>query len=389
VKIHEYQARELLAQHGIPVPAGEVAGSPREAGQIAARLGFPVVIKAQVLVGGRGKAGGVKRAADLREAEEAAAKILALRIKDIPVRKVLVAQALEIRKEYYLALTVDRGAKALALILSASGGVDIEELAARQPEKIRKWTIDATAGLSGLPGPLGSHESSLREFLAGSFAPGLLDQAMEAVKGSLALLRERDCSLVEINPYALLPGDRLVAADAKVTFDDNGLFKHPELEALRSPEEYSPEEIEAREAGLSFVGLEGDIGCIVNGAGLAMATMDQIKLFGGHPANFLDVGGSSSPQKVLTALRIITRNPKLRAILINIFGGITRCDDIARGILLARQEIQLAVPLVIRLVGTNQKEGRLLLEQAGLSAAEEMTEAVERVLQLAQGREPA
>lgn len=386
MKIHEYQARELLARHGIPVPEGEVADSAAQAARIAARLSFPVVIKAQVLVGGRGKAGGVKLAADAREAEEAASRILGLAIKGIPVQKVLVARALKIEKEYYLALTVDRSAKSLVLILSASGGVDIEELAVREPQKIRKLPIDPTAGLAGLPGPTGSAEGEVRTFLAGTFAPALVEQALGAVRGMLALLRELDCSLVEINPYALLPADHLVAADAKITFDDNALFKHPELEALRSAEEYSAEEIEAREAGLSFVGLDGDIGCIVNGAGLAMATMDQIKLFGGAPANFLDVGGSSSPQKVLAALRIITRNPKLKAILINIFGGITRCDDIARGILLARREIQLGVPLVIRLVGTNQKEGRELLEQAGLSAADEMTAAVKLVLARAGGQ---
>ena len=303
MKIHEYQARELLARHGIPVPEGEVADSAAQAARIAARLGFPVVIKAQVLVGGRGKAGGVKLAADEREAQEAASRILGLAIKGIPVQKVLVARALKIEKEYYLALTVDRSAKSLVLILSASGGVDIEELAVREPEKIRKLPIDPTAGLAGLPGPTGSAEGEVRRFLAGTFAPALVEQALGAVRGMLALLRELDCSLVEINPYALLPGQRLVAADAKITFDDNALFKHPELEALRSAEEYSAEEIEAREAGLSFVGLDGDIGCMVNGAGLAMATMDQIKLFGGAPANFLDVGGSSSPQKVLTAIQ--------------------------------------------------------------------------------------
>jgi succinyl-CoA synthetase beta subunit len=384
VRLHEYQARDLVAEYGIPVPAGEVASSPQEAVKIAERLGFPVVIKAQVLAGGRGKAGGVKLVADAREAEGAAAKILASSIKGIRVRKVLVAQALKIEKEYYLAVTVDRAAKATVCILSASGGVDIEELAARDPGKILKEHIDPLPGLLGLPGLPGPQDGALRRFLAGAFVPSLVEQALGTVKGMLRLLRERDCSLVEINPLALLPGDRLVAADAKIAFDDNGLWKHPELEALRSAEENSPEEIEAREAGLSFVSLDGDIGCIVNGAGLAMATMDQIQLFGGSPANFLDVGGSSSPQKVLTALRILTRNPKLKAILVNIFGGITRCDDIAKGILIARGEIQLKVPLVIRLVGTNQKEGRELLEQAGLGVAEEMTEAVRLVLQKAE-----
>jgi succinyl-CoA synthetase beta subunit len=215
----------------------------------------------------------------------------------------------------------------------------------------------------------------------------LLDQAVETLLNLYRLLIEKDCSLVEINPYAQIDENTLIAADAKINFDDNGLPKHADVEALRTEEEYSREEIEAKEAGLSFVSLEGDIGCIVNGAGLAMATMDQIKLFGGQPANFLDVGGSSSPQKVLTALRILTRNKDLKAILINIFGGITRCDDIAKGILIAREQIDLPVPLVIRLIGTNEKEGRALLEQAGLEAASEMTAAVKKVLEKAKAGE--
>jgi succinyl-CoA synthetase beta subunit len=297
-----------------------------------------------------------------------------LTIKDIPVEAVLVAKAVVIRKEYYLSVTVDRSSKKAVCIASASGGVDIEELAVKEPEKILKSYVDP------LQGP---DVKSLRKDLSEAFPSALLDQALEALLNMYRLLLDKDCSLVEINPYAQIDGSTLIAADAKINFDDNGLPKHAEVEALRTAEEYSREEIEAKEAGLSFVSLEGDIGCIVNGAGLAMATMDLIKLFGGQPANFLDVGGSSSPQKVLTALQILIRNKKLKAILINIFGGITRCDDIAKGILIARDQIDLPVPLVIRLIGTNEKEGRALLEQAGLEAASEMTEAVKKVIEKA------
>jgi len=374
MKIHEYQARQLLAAYGIPVPPGKVARSTEEAVRIADEIGLPVVIKAQVLVGGRGKAGGVKLARTTEEVREAANKILTLTIKDIPVEAVLVVKAVEIRKEYYLSVTVDRANKKAVCIVSASGGVDIEELAVKEPEKILKHYIDP------LQGP---DQKSLRKFLSAAFSKDLLDQAVEATGNLYRLLIDKDCSLVEINPYAQIDETTLIAADAKINFDDNGLPKHAEVEAMRTAEEYSREEIEAKEAGLSFVSLEGDIGCIVNGAGLAMATMDLIKLFGGQPANFLDVGGSSSPQKVLTALQILTRNKNLKAILINIFGGITRCDDIAKGILIAREQIDLPVPLVIRLIGTNEKEGRALLEQAGLEAASEMTAAVKKVLERA------
>jgi succinyl-CoA synthetase beta subunit len=310
-------------------------------------------------------------ASSLEEAREAANKILTLTIKDIPVDAVLVAKAVDIRKEYYLSVTVDRAGKKVVCILSASGGMDIEELAEKEPEKILRAHIDPLKGLD---------EQELRRFLSGAFPGELIGQAEDALANLYRLLIEKDCSLVEINPYAQIGESTLIAADAKINFDDNGLPRHADVEAMRTEEEYSREEIEARDAGLSFVSLEGDIGCIVNGAGLAMATMDLIKLLGGQPANFLDVGGSSSPRKVLTALQILTRNKNLKAILINIFGGITRCDDIAKGILIARDQIELPVPLVIRLIGTNEKEGRALLEEAGLEAASEMTEAVKKVI---------
>ena len=374
MKLYEYQARELLAAAGIPVPPGAVTNSPEGAALAARELGLPVVIKAQVLAGGRGKAGGVKLVSKAKEVQARAGEILALRIKEVPVRRVLVVKAVDIRKEYYLGITVDRAAKKPVVIASASGGVDIEELAVREPEKILTLHLDPQSE---------PEASALAEFLARVFPAAQARQALPMLQTLHRLFRDKDCSLVEINPYAELADGSLVAADAKVVLDDNGLPKHPELERYRNAEEYSAEEIAARAAGLSFVGLDGDIGCIVNGAGLAMATMDQIKLFGGAPANFLDVGGSSSPEKVLTALNILRSNPRLKAILINIFGGITRCDDIARGILIARRQAELALPMVIRLIGTNQKEGTALLAAEGLTALEDMSEAVRKVIEAA------
>ena len=372
MKIHEYQAREIFLQYGLPVSEAYLANSPEEARNAAERLGGKVVVKAQVLTGGRGKAGGVKVVSGPDEAFHAASDILSMTIKTFPVENVLVSRAVDIEQEFYLGLTVDRHAKAITLMVSGEGGIEIEDLALNRPEAILKFPINPLTGID---------TASLRRLLSQPFSdPVCLEQALNAVEILYRLFVEKDCSLVEINPYARLADGSLVALDAKVILDDNGLYKHPELEALRNPEEYSEDEIAAREVGLAFVSMDGDIGCIVNGAGLAMATMDIIKLFGGKPANFLDVGGSSSPEKVLNALQIIKRNPRLRAILINIFGGITRCDDIAKGILLARSRIDLGVPLVIRLVGTNEKEGREILEKEGLQVSETLTEAVEQVV---------
>jgi succinyl-CoA synthetase beta subunit len=372
VKAYEYQAKSLLAEYGIPVPRGMTAESAKEAREAAVKLGGPVMVKAQVLVGGRGKAGGVKMARDPGEAADAASRILGMRIKGIEVKKVLVAEAVDIAKEYYLGLAVDGSAKAVQCIASASGGMEIEEIAAREPQKIVRFPLDPAKG-------------AIRErdfpALRGAFGSmPITERAWEMAEGMFRLLSEKDCSLVEINPCAQTPDGRLVAADAKMVFDDNALYKHPELESLRSPEEYGAREMEAKSKGLSFVELDGNIGCIVNGAGLSMATMDLIKHFGGSPANFLDVGGSSSPEKVLAALDIVLGNPGLQAILINIFGGITRCDDIARGILMARQRLSIPVPLVIRLIGTNETEGRAALGAAGIEAFEELTEAVKAVV---------
>ncbi|MFP4638066.1 MAG: ADP-forming succinate--CoA ligase subunit beta [Spirochaetaceae bacterium] len=372
MKVQEYQAKELFAAFDIPIEPHEVVDDPAEARAAAERIGGTVVVKAQVLVGGRGKAGGVKLAKTPEEAESAAREILGLSIKDIPVEKVMITPAAEIEQEYYIGLTTDRAAKQLILMMSKAGGVDIEELATQRPEEIVRFHIHPGDGID---------EVGLAAALESVFeTPSLVSQADAVVRNMYRLYREKDCSLVEINPFARVDGDTLKALDAKVNFDDNALYKHPDIEELRNPQEYSQDELDARAAGLSFVSMDGEIGCIVNGAGLAMATMDIIKLYGGTPANFLDVGGSSNPEKVLNALRIITRNPRVKGILINIFGGITRCDDIAKGILMAMEQIDMDLPMVIRLIGTNDDEGRAMLAEKGISAHQHLSEAVERVV---------
>ncbi len=374
MKIHEYQGSALLAEYGIPTSVSELAQTPQEAADIARRFGSNVVVKAQVLTGGRGKAGGVKLAHSPEEAFQCAEEILALQIKGIPVTKLLIAKSVDILQEYYLGVAVDRTMKQAVIMISAAGGVDIEDLARNDPEKILKFYVNPFQGLQ---------EDRLRQVVASVFIdPGLCAQAFDTVMKMYRLFLEKDCSLVEINPYVKTKASALIALDAKINFDDNGLFKHPEIEALRSPEEFSPDEIRAKDAGLSFVNLDGNIGCIVNGAGLAMATMDVIKLFGGEPANFLDVGGSSNPNKVLLALDIITSNKNVKAVLINIFGGITRCDDVANGILMAVRKLDIKLPLVIRMIGTREAEGREILVNAGYVVADDMEAAVKKVVAL-------
>lgn len=372
MKIHEYQARALLKKYGIPVPDHVVISNAEEAGPAAQKFGSDTVIKAQVLVGGRGKAGGVKRAKTPEEAVEKARGIMALTIKGISVNQVMVTPASNILKEYYIGLTLDRSTIKILLMMSKSGGVDIEELAKNHPEAIMKLPITPSRGIE---------KKNLDLLLGRLFDTAYLrEQAGDVIQKLYRLFVEKDCSLVEINPYALEQEGSLFALDAKINFDDNALYKHPEIEELKNPEEYSDDEIEAKKHDLSFVSMDGDIGCIVNGAGLAMATMDLIKLYGGNPANFLDVGGSSSPDKVLNALRIIMNNKKVKAVLINIFGGITRCDDIARGILMAMDQINIEIPMVIRLIGTNEQEGRKILTDAGFPVAEDLSTAVQKVV---------
>ena len=350
------------------------------------------MVKGQVLTGGRGKAGAIKVVSSPAEAEAAAEKILGMSVKGFAVEQVLVTERLDIEAEYYAAITVDRQAKAAILIISAAGGMDIEEIAERKPEEIRRFEITS------------DNSEALEKWLSESFADrALLDQALDITQNMNRLFREKDCSLVEINTLALCRVGTahhsrsgvqctpytglscLIAADAKIVFDDNGVPQHPELAELRNAEEYTADEIEAREAGLSFVSLSGEIGCMVNGAGLAMATMDCIKLAGGTAANFLDVGGSSNPQKVLDAMRILLRNEQLKVILVNIFGGITRCDDVAQGILWARDQLNITLPMVIRLIGTNEEKGRDMLSEAGLIVARRMTDAIEEAVARVKG----
>ncbi len=376
MKIHEYQARDLFTRFGIPTNDYKLALTPAEAVKASGDW-KQVVVKAQVLAGGRGKAGGVKLADNAAEVRDKAAKILGMDIKGYKVDKILVCDAAPIAREYYLGMILDRSKQGITLMLTDQGGVDIEDLAQSNPKAIHKLTLYPHLAVD---------DKILDSFLTKSFPEeAQRTQAMGAAKALLKLFVETDASLAEINPYARTPDGKMLALDGKMNFDDSALFRHPEIAALRNPEEDSADEVEAREKNLSFVSLDGDIGCVVNGAGLAMATLDLIKHFGGNPANFLDVGGSSNPQKVADALNIILRNPKVKAVLINIFGGITRCDDIANGLLMAREQLELNVPLIIRLVGTNQKEGRAILEGAGLKAGDNLDDAVKEVIAAAGG----
>ncbi len=373
--LHEYQAKELFRRAGIPVPAGEVASTPDEAGAIAEKIGGVVVVKAQVHAGGRGKAGGVKLAKTPAEAREHASRILGMRIKGLEVQKVLVTAAEDIESEAYLAVLVDRKSQAPLFIASPRGGIDIEEVASTSPDAVRRMRVDPRYGL--LP-----HQAySLADFLYSDAA--LATQASGIITHLYQVFVENACSLAEINPLIVSPDRVVKAIDAKVSIDDSGLRRLPEIEALRDMSAEPEAETKARQAGLSFVKLDGTVGCCVNGAGLAMATMDLVKYYGGEPANFLDIGGSSNPDKVVAALEIITSDPSVKSILFNIFGGITRCDDVARGILEATRRIDIRPPIVIRLTGTNEKEALAVLAEAGLSAYTSMDEVVQKAVELA------
>jgi succinyl-CoA synthetase beta subunit len=373
--IHEYQARELFQKGGLPVPPGIVASTPDEAEAIARELGGRVVVKAQVHAGGRGKAGGVKLADSPESAREHASRILGMEIKGLTVQKVLLSPVEEISSEAYLAILVDRKSQAPIVVASASGGMDIEEVAVTNPDAIRKVRIDPRYGL--LP-----HQAyGIADFLYED--PDLVKQAAKVVTALYEVFVQNSCSLAEINPLIVTKGGEVRAIDAKVSIDDSALFRLPEVEAYRDLSAEPPSETKARNAGLSFVKLDGNVGCCVNGAGLAMATMDLVKFYGGEPANFLDIGGSSNPDKVVAALEIITADQSVRSILFNIFGGITRCDDVARGIVNAMDRIEIKLPIVIRLTGTNEKEALEILKEAGLSASISMDEVVEKAVQLA------
>lgn len=376
MKIHEFQAKELFLGYGIPASKGAVAETSAEAKGLAEAAARPVAVKAQVHVGGRGKAGGVRIAQSPAEAAAAAEAILGLEIKGSIVRKVLVEPATSIVREAYIGLIVDRAVKGLTFIASAEGGVEIEEVARTTPEKILR--LEITDG--GFP-------ADAARTLAGKLfdSSETVEPVVDIMAKLFRLFIEKDCSLAEINPLVVTGDGDVLALDGKINFDENALFRHEDIVALRDLHEENPSEVEAKEKGLSYVDLDGDIGCMVNGAGLAMATMDMIKLHGGEPANFLDVGGSSSPEKVVHAFRLILEKGGIKAIMINIFGGITRCDDIARGILQAFQSIEIDVPVVVRLSGTNATEGQAMLEGTPLVPAESFAGAVCKVVELAKG----
>ena len=376
MNLHEYQSKRIFGQHGIPVPSGEVAGSAEEAYQAARALGGTSVIKAQVLTGGRGKAGGVKVAKTPGEAEALAAQILGMNIRGLTVKQVLVDPAADIRNEIYLGVVLDRASERLVMIASAAGGMEIEQVARTAPEKIQRIVIDPALGLPdfqarALAFGIGIDRGLLREFT--HIARALYHVAVT-----------HDATLAEINPLAIVGDGKLLALDGKIVLDDNALFRHPELAALRDQSAEDKSELEARKHGLSYVKLDGKIGCMVNGAGLAMATMDVIHYFGGSPANFLDIGGGAQADKVAAALRIILSDPHVNAVLFNIFGGITRCDEVAKGIVAALGQINTPVPMVVRLVGTNEAEGRAILSNAQMETAKTLSEAAQKAVELSE-----
>jgi succinyl-CoA synthetase beta subunit len=382
VNVHEYQAKALFRSFGVTVPEGRLATTPAEAEQAARSLGAPVVVvKAQVHAGGRGKAGGIKLAKSPAEAKQAAAEILGMTLvshqtgpEGKRVRKVYVEAGCEIARELYLALLLDRAEEKLAVIASTEGGMEIEEVAERAPEKILTLHVDPNGGL---------HPYHVRRVAAALGLSGEAGKRLDAFLGGLyRLLATKDASLVEINPLVVTKAGELLALDGKLNFDDNALYRHPDVRELRDPEEEDPRERAAKEIDLAYVGLDGDIGCMVNGAGLAMATLDMIQVCGGRPANFLDAGGGADQEKVKEAFKLILRDEKVRAILVNIFGGIVRCDLIAEGVVAAAQELGVGVPLVVRLQGTHAAEGRAILASSGLNLtpAETLREAGERAV---------
>ena len=388
MKIHEYQAKEILRKYGVPTPRGVPCFSVDEAVQAARELGGPVwVVKAQIHAGGRGKGGGVKLARSVEEVKELASQILGMRLvthqtgpEGQKVRRLLIEEGADIKKEYYLGMVVDRETQRVCLMGSPEGGVDIEEVAARHPEKIHKIFIDPATGLkdaeaNDVTRKLGLAETSVPE------ARTLLQELYRA-------FWETDASLTEINPLIVTGAGSVVALDAKMNFDDNALFRHPEIVAMRDLDEEDPAEVEASKYDLSYIQLEGDIGCLVNGAGLAMATMDIIKFYGGHPANFLDVGGGATTEKVTEAFKIMLRNPSLKAILVNIFGGIMKCDVIATALVAAAKVVSLRMPLVVRLEGTNVELGKRILGESGLPiiSAANMADAAQKVVAAAKSK---
>ncbi len=374
MKIHEYQARQLFQDYGIPVNNYILCHSVEEAEAAAKKFTSMRVVKAQVLAGGRGKAGGVKLAKSVEGTVEAAQKILGMDIKGYTVEKVIVCDTVDIQKEYYVGLTIDRNTKSVLFMASAEGGVEIEEVAKENPDAIIKVPIDPSLGMS--------------DFLARKIAfklftdINLVKQAADIFKKLYKLFIETDSSLAEINPLVIVPGGQVLAIDGKMNFDDNALYRQKEIEAINEPDEDEKKELEAKEKGLSYIRLDGNIGCMVNGAGLAMATMDVIKHFGGSPANFLDIGGSSNPQKVIDAMNLLLSDKNVKAIMINIFGGITRCDDVARGLITALDQMKVEIPIVIRLSGTNAEEGLKIIAEKNLPVVKTLSEAAQAAIKM-------
>jgi len=379
VKLHEYQSKRIFAQYGVPIPNGEVATTPAEAKAIAEKLGGRVVVKSQVLVGGRGKAGGVKLANDPAEAEAVAKKILGMDIKGLTVEKVLVDEAADIKQEIYLGIVIDRAIHKPVFIASSEGGVEIEIVAKENPDAIIHLPVDPLLGMQDFQARNLAFDLGLRG--------KLINQFVKIAKGLYQAFVESDGSLAEINPLVVTGEGKLLAVDGKMLLDDNALYRHPDLEAMRDRQEEDESERIAREAGLSFVKLDGEIGCMVNGAGLAMATMDIVKHYGGEPANFLDIGGGAKAEKVAAALRIILADPKVKAVLFNIFGDITRGDEVANGILQALEEVKTDIPMVARLVGTNEEEGRAILQAANFPSASSLSEAAQMAVTMAKGEQ--
>lgn len=374
MKIHEYQARQLFREYGIPVTDDILCYTVSEVEKAAREMNRMVVVKAQVLAGGRGKAGGVKLAKTPEDAVTAAKQILGMDIKGCTVEKVLVADAVDISKEFYVGLINDRNTKTVTLMVSSEGGVEIEEVARTNPEKIIKSPINPLTGLL--------------DYQARDIALQLFDDIKLAQKAASIFVKlyklyvATDATIAEINPMVLTPDNEVLAIDGKMNFDDNALFRQPKILAMREPDEDEKLEIDAHSKGLSYIRLDGNIGCMVNGAGLAMATMDMIKLYGGEPANFLDIGGSSSPQKVIDAMNILLNDRHVKAVMINIFGGITRCDDVAKGLLKAMEVISTDIPIVVRLSGTNAAEGLEILKHSNLPTVSSMSEAAQKAIEL-------
>ncbi len=378
MKIHEYQAKEIFSRYSIPVTREKVCYNKVEVLAAASELGMPVVVKAQVLVGGRGKAGGVKLARSVMEAGEAADKILGMDIKGCTVEKVLVAEGVRFNSEYYVGLTIDRNSKSVIFMASAEGGVEIEEVAKDNPDAIHKFVIDPDLGMSSFVA---------RKIAFSLFSDmNLVKQAVDMFRKLYQIFIDTDASLVEINPLVVTDAGQLLALDGKMNFDDNALYRQPAIEALNEPDEDEKKELEAKEKGLTYIRLDGNIGCMVNGAGLAMATMDVIKYFGGNPANFLDIGGSSNPQKVIDAMDLLLSDNNVKVIMINIFGGITRCDDVAKGLITALDIMKPDIPIVIRLSGTNAEEGLRIIGERNLPTVKSLSEAAQEAIRLANSR---